>query len=139
MDERTRAVKGLDSICKYCEEISYAVRRFGPKDAFLTDYAYQATCAFSLQQIGEIVKTNHSWLRTVDPDFPWSGYIRFRDFSAHDYHNVDFDILWTIICDDVTPIWNEAVMILERYRAEERSDRMANMMPKARKSRLFRR
>ncbi len=65
MDEEVRALRGLKSICNYCEEISFAIRRFGSKDSFLTDYAYQATCAFSLQQIGEIVKTNYSWLRTV--------------------------------------------------------------------------
>ena len=115
MDETARALKGLRSVCTYCEEISRAMRRFGPKDSFLTDYAYQATCAFSLQQIGEIVKTNYSWLRTESPDFPWSQYARFRDFSAHDYENVDYDLLWAGVCDDVVPIWNEALHILESY------------------------
>lgn len=115
MDEETRALKGLKSICTYCEQISYAVRRFGSKDAFLTDFAYQATCAFSLQQIGELVKVNYSWLRSEDPHFPWSDYIRFRDFAAHNYENVDYDILWMSVSNDVAPIWNEAVRILESH------------------------
>ena len=115
MDERTRAIRGLKTICRYCEEISYTMHRFGPKETFMTDFAYQATCAFSIQQIGEIVKTNYPWLKTEDPDFPWSAYIRFRDFAAHNYENVDFDLLWAGICNDVSPIWNKALAILRHY------------------------
>lgn len=113
MDETSRALNGLKTICAYCEQISYAVHRFGPKDAFLTDFAYQATCAFSLQQIGEVVKVSYSWLKAESPDFPWSEYIRFRDFSAHDYAKVDYELLWNGVCNDVSPIWNEALRILE--------------------------
>ncbi len=130
MDEEMRALKGLRSICMYCEEISRAMRRFGSKDSFLTDYAYQATCAFSLQQIGEIVKTNYSWLRTEAPNFPWSQYIRFRDFAAHNYENVDYEVLWAGVCDDVTPIWSKAQDILESYEDECQRVESNNLKPK---------
>ncbi len=115
MDEETRALRGLESICTYCERITHAVHRFGSKDVFLVDYAYQATCAFSLQQIGEIVKTNESWLRSKSPDFYWKGYTRFRDFVAHNYQNVDYDLLWAAVQNDVSPIWDEALNLIERF------------------------
>lgn len=69
------------------------MHRFGSKDSFLTDFAYQATCTSSLQQIGEVVKVNRSWLKAENPDFPWSEYMRFRDFSAHDYIKSKF-LMW---------------------------------------------
>lgn len=137
MDEVKRGLKGLNSICAYCEEISYAIRRFGSKDSFLNDFAYQATCAFSMQQIGEIVKTNYSWLRSESPDFPWKGYIRFRDFAAHNYENVDYDVLWDAICNDVSPIWSEATQILERYDGGEINPPL--IKSKSRRFSIFRR
>lgn len=120
MDELTRALRGLESICTYCERITHAVHRFGSKDVFLVDYAYQATCAFSLQQIGEIVKTNESWLRSKSPEFYWKGYTRFRDFVAHNYQNIDYDLLWAAVQNDVSPIWDEALSLIERFANEDR-------------------
>ena len=84
------------------------------------DYAYQATCAFSLQQIGEIVKTNESWLRSKSPEFYWKGYTRFRDFVAHNYQNIDYDLLWAAVQNDVSPIWDEALSLIERFANEDR-------------------
>ena len=68
-----------------------------------------------MQQIGEFVNVNYSWLKAENPNFPWSDYIRFRDFTAHNYENNDYDILWISVSNDVAPIWNEAVRILESY------------------------
>lgn len=115
MDETDRALDGLRSICRYCREVSFAVHRFGDKEVFLSDYAYQATCAFSIQQIGEIVKSNYGWLRSESPGFNWRGFARFRDFAAHNYHNVDYDALWEAVINDVPLIWNEAVRILDDH------------------------
>lgn len=115
MDEYTRALNGLNSICTYCEEIANATHRFGSKESFLTDYAYQATCAFSLQQIGKIVKINYSWLKTEEPKFPWHQYIRFRKFIVRNCEHMDYDVLWAGVCDDVMPIWDMALHILESH------------------------
>lgn len=105
---------------------------------FLADFAYQTTCAFSLQQIGELVKVNYSWLRSENPDFPWSDYIRFRDFAAHNYENVDYDILWMSVSNDVAPIWNEAVRILECHDGGDLMN-STKMKSKSRRFGLFRR
>lgn len=138
MDDLRNALTGLQNICSYCEQISYAVHRFGSRDDFMEDYAYQATCAFSLLQIGEIVKTNYDMLIRESPDFQWSDFVRFRDFSAHNYHKVDYDIMWNCIMEDVPLIWNEALVVLERYSDNSHLNVSENRKPKASKRRFFR-
>lgn len=137
MDEESRGLGCLENICVYCERITDAVQKFGSRDAFMNDYVYQAACAFSLLQIGELVKTNYAWLRKVSPKFPWTQYIRFRDFAAHNYETVNNGLLWEGVVTDVEPIREEASRILKFY--ENRSQETVSKNRKPKRFRLFRR
>lgn len=117
-----RAADGLKEIVSYCEKVSYTVHRFGGKEQFVTDYDYQSSCVFSIQQIGEIVKNNYDWLTSNSPDFDWKGFARFRDFAAHNYHHPDFNLLWDTVNEDIPAIWNECLRLLGSMDAEASSD-----------------
>jgi uncharacterized protein with HEPN domain len=48
------------------------------------------------------------------PQIPWAQIVGMRNRIVHGYDSVDFDILWTVICDDLPPLITELKRILGR-------------------------
>lgn len=65
MDKVERFLEDLETICEYCENIANTIHRYGDRDEFMSDYDYQASCVFSLIQIGEAVKRNYEKLSSL--------------------------------------------------------------------------
>jgi uncharacterized protein with HEPN domain len=51
--------------------------------------------------LGETANTVHEDLKKQYPDLPWLQMIAVRNCLIHGYDNVDFDILWAIVYDDL--------------------------------------
>jgi uncharacterized protein with HEPN domain len=48
------------------------------------------------------------------PDIPWPEVVGLRNRLIHGYDNVDFDILWDIVSDDLPPLMKELDSILDQ-------------------------
>ena len=79
---------GLERMKDYCERIAIHMHRFGGKEEFLEDWAYQDACVMILAQIGEEAKRIEPWLNS-NSNYPWREVIRFRDFVYHNYSEAD--------------------------------------------------
>lgn len=61
----------------------------------------QAAAVRNLEVIGEAA--NHVSKETCDslPGIPWRDIIDFRNVAIHDYMDLDFQVVWNIMKDDV--------------------------------------
>lgn len=86
----------LARIRDYCEEIEGTITRCeGSFDHFNADKDFQRSIAFSVLQIGELVGGLTEEYRTATRDcIPWSLIKGMRNIVAHDYGNIDLEVVW---------------------------------------------
>ena len=79
----------IDDVEKYTEGME-------AKD-FLDDKKTITACAFTVSQIGEIVKEIEEDTMKKYSDIPWNSIKGMRNRIVHDYENVDLSVLWGTI------------------------------------------
>lgn len=99
-DDPERVRNTLELMISYCERIAYHMHRFGGREEFLKDWAYQDACVMILGQIGESAKTIEPWLN-AHSNHDWRLVIRFRDFAYHNYSKTKYAMVWKIISEDI--------------------------------------
>lgn len=51
--------------------------------------------------VGEAAKQVSEPTRTAHPEVPWSAAARMRDRLIHHYFDIDLDILWVTVTEDL--------------------------------------
>lgn len=69
--------------------------------AFLNDRKTQSAVLHQLLVLGEAVKRLSPEFRASHPDIPWTSAARMRDYLIHSYDNVELDIVWDTITQNV--------------------------------------
>ena len=73
------------------------------KDLF-DDIGMQAALKYKIGVIGEAVKRLSKTFRDMHPSIPWkkiAGMRDYRDYVDHEYDNIDLDIVWHVVKNDV--------------------------------------
>ena len=94
----------LKKIIQYSEEIAQTLNRFNnDRVIFEEDFVYRNAVSMCILQIGELVgKLSDDFKQTYN-DMPWRDIKAMRNIAAHNYGEIDNDILWeTVTCDLVT-------------------------------------
>ena len=108
-----RDVLNIESILQYCNDIEESIQIFGmDEEDFLNSTSFQYSCAFSLLQIGEIVKRLSSDLTIKHSKIEWSNIARFRDVLTHSYGKVELPAVWNVIVNDIPLLKGECKSIL---------------------------
>ncbi|MEK7587191.1 MAG: DUF86 domain-containing protein [Patescibacteria group bacterium] len=98
----------IDQILDSVNKIEKFVDSFD-KEKFLTDQKTQSAVIMQLALIGEISKKI-----SVDTkskiDLPWKDIAGFRDRAIHDYFEIDLEVVWNTIIEDI-PILKKALLI----------------------------
>ena len=84
-----KIIGDIDDVEKYTEGME-------AKD-FLDDKKTITACAFTVSQIGEIVKEIEEDTMKKYSDIPWNSIKGMRNRIVHDYENVDLSVLWGTI------------------------------------------
>ncbi len=85
----------LQDILEAIERIErYAVKG---RQAFEQDELIQTWFTHNLQVIGEASRSLSSAIRDQHPEVPWSNIIGMRNILTHNYFEVDLDIVWLAI------------------------------------------
>lgn len=76
------------------------------EDSFKNDVSQEGEDAFDLvmtpvYRMAEDTLHLSDELMRRHPSYPWDDIRGFRNFVAHGYRNVDRDIAWTVICEDL--------------------------------------
>ena len=70
-------------------------------EALEDDSLTQAAVLHQLMVLGEATKRLSDSYRAAHPDLPWSEMARMRDRLIHGYDDVDLDVVWTTVTEDV--------------------------------------
>lgn len=90
----------------YLQQIGEAVNKINDfmkgitYEQFLVDQKTQSAVIMQLALIGELAKKVTKETQSKIP-LPWKDIAGFRDRAIHDYYQIDLDIVWTTITDDV--------------------------------------
>ena len=83
---------------RYCGEIEAAVQHFGDDEAvFMADAVYRNAVSMPVQQIGELAKHLTDEFTEAYPEIPWKQIKGMRTWFAHQYMNMDKEIIWDVL------------------------------------------
>lgn len=67
------------------------------RSAFEQNELIQTWFTQNLQVIGEAARVLTSEIRSQHPEIPWTKIIGMRNVLAHNYFEIDFDIVWIVV------------------------------------------
>ena len=86
----------------------------GDKTAFEADELRQTWFLRHLQIIGEAARALPMEVRALAPEFPWPKIIGMRNVLVHGYFEIDTDIVWQAVTNDVPVLKPAIVRLLAR-------------------------
>lgn len=93
--QRDRVI--IEQILRYCEHINTAHLDFDSSKArFLESTTYQNAVSMCILQIGELAGRLSDDFRAVHNEIPWQRIKGMRNFVAHAYGLIDFDVVWYV-------------------------------------------
>ena len=85
----------VEHILRYCNQVETAHQDFGrSKDRFVESTTYQNAISMCILQIGELVGRLTDDFKTANADIPWHKIRGMRNYVAHEYGSIDFEIVW---------------------------------------------
>ncbi len=106
-DDRERLLDILDAI-RQIEK--YAIKGF---DTFSQDELIQAWFTRQLQIIGEAARSLSAHLTGKYPEVPWGEIIGLRNVLVHNYFEIDQEVVWGIVQNDLPPLKKQVETILQ--------------------------
>ena len=92
----------LKKIIKYCKDVELLVEKYDNSfEAYVRDISFQYSANMCIIQIGELVGRLSEDFIESNKDIPWSSIKAMRNLHAHDYDNIDLDIVWTTLLEDI--------------------------------------
>lgn len=89
-------------ILKYCNEVGDVIRLCANSfETFDNVFIFRNSASMSIQQIGELVKHLSDDFKQVHSDIPWSEIRGMRHRFAHDYYEMNHEIIWTTATEDI--------------------------------------
>lgn len=90
----------IQKIIGYINDIELYIGEICAKD-FFEDKKTITACAFSVSQIGELVKEITDGTMEKYKTIPWNSIKGMRNRIVHDYENVDLSVLWGTITESL--------------------------------------
>ncbi len=69
--------------------------------AFYDSHLIQDAVLRNLQTIAESTQRLSSGLRATEPNVPWRAIAGFRNVLAHDYLEIDLEVIWSVVEQDL--------------------------------------
>ena len=92
----------IKKMIKYCNDINTLLVRFNTDfESYKTDISFQYACNMCIIQIGELANRLSDETKDEHKSIPWSAIRGMRNLHAHDYENVDLEIVWNTLLEDI--------------------------------------
>lgn len=117
MREPVRDKARLEHIISAIEYISAFTEGLSFED-LSKDPLHLHAVTHNVQVIGEAVYKISAGFKESHPDTPWQIIEKMRHVLVHDYYQINLEILWDIIKNDLQPLREQ----VQRYISEVRDD-----------------
>ena len=92
----------LNKVIKYCLDIEYLMKKYEYDfEKYQNDISFQYACNMCIIQIGELVGRLPDNFMGEHKNIPWHAIKSMRNLHAHDYENVDLEIVWNTLIEDI--------------------------------------
>lgn len=113
MNEKDRRI--IERVIKYCDDIESLLKRFCNSFVkYETDITFQYSCNMCIIQIGELVSRLSDDTIKINSQIPWAAIKAMRNLHAHDYENVDFEIVWNTLTEEIPELKENLEIIVSR-------------------------
>jgi len=85
--------ESAQKILSYCQDLSY--------EDFLNDSKTIDAVIRNFEIIGEAANRLSPQFRNANPHIEWTRIRGFRNRIVHDYFGIDFEIVWSIVRDNI--------------------------------------
>jgi uncharacterized protein with HEPN domain len=85
-------------------------------DTLMSDAATRAAFERFLEILSEASRHIPDDLKKEFPNIPWRQIADLGNFIRHVYHKVDVEVLWSIYQDDLDPLDEVVLKLIERLR-----------------------
>jgi uncharacterized protein with HEPN domain len=82
------------------------------QEAFKNDPLRQVWVVHHLEIIGEAASRLSSTIQSKHPEIPWNKIIGMRHILVHGYFEIDLDIVWSAVVNDLTELRRRVTAIL---------------------------
>ncbi len=82
------------------------------KQAFLEDLNLRDAAALRVLAIGEHMRSLSEGFKDAHPELPWRQAIAMRNIIAHEYGNVDYEIIWEVVAGEHFASFRELVLAI---------------------------
>ncbi len=83
------------------------------REDFFSSSLKQDAVVRNLQIVAESASRVSEELRVAHPEIDWPGMRGFRNVLVHDYLNVDYDLVWGIVRQELPPLKENVARMLE--------------------------
>ena len=92
----------LKKIVQYADEIDETISRFNlTHESFTEDFVARNAISMCILQIGELVGKLSDGFKVENNTMPWREIKTMRNIVAHNYGEIDIDILWETATGDI--------------------------------------
>lgn len=117
---KSRDLTVLKKILKYIDQIEEAHADYGNTfESFHKSSVYRNACCMCVLQIGELCKTLTEELKQSEPAIPWREWCGIRDVFAHQYAEMDEEIAWNTLEDDLPELKRNIEHIIAKIDMEK--------------------
>ena len=103
----------IKKMIKYCNDIQTLMVRFDKDfEQYKKDISLQYACNMCIIQIGELANRLSDEVRETNKDIPWRAIRGMRNLHAHDYENVDLEIVWNTLVEDIPLLRKKMELLL---------------------------
>ena len=108
MQINKRDLQIIRKIIKYCDEILLTHENFRNDKKLFCDkergFIYRNAISMPILQIGELVKNLSGDFIIEHNSIAWREIAKMRDFFAHHYGTLDYEITWNTSKDDISAL-----------------------------------
>ena len=114
---RDKDIQRIYHVLLYCVRIRIALQKIGQDyDAFVSadKFVERDAVSFYLLQMGELTRSLTEPFKERHSELPWKQMRGLRNMVAHNYGHVDFEIIWSIVQEDIPLLEKSLRTILEQ-------------------------
>ena len=99
-------------VINHCERIEKTISGINKNDFDVNEDIKDIVC-FNILQIGELAKNLSQSFTAKYNGAPWKDIKGMRDWVAHGYGTIDFDVIWKTASQDITHLCEYCEQIIE--------------------------